>query len=300
MIRRALLAGLATLVALAAQASSEASLTVMVSIPPQLEVVKRLGGDEVTVEVLIPPGRSPTTYEPSPRQLAALAQADLLITVGVPFERQVMRRISTVAPQLSLCSAADQRQHSHNPGPASDNPSGSTTHDHGAGPDPHFWLDPMAALAHAEMVFGCLCAVAPDECPRFRSGLESYRKELEKTDLEIAQKLAPLVGKTMLVFHPAFGHFADRYGLHQLAIEHDGKEPTAKSLTEVISRAKSLNIRVIFVQPQFAAPSVNAVANALGATIVKLDPLAPDLVANLRRIADTVAQGLGDAGGEKP
>jgi zinc transport system substrate-binding protein len=298
--RRTRLAGLASLVTLAAQASASASLTVMVSIPPQVEVVERLGGDRVTVEVLIPPGKSPTTYEPSPRQLATLAQADLLITVGVPFERQVMRRISTVAPQLSLCSAADQRQHSHDPGPASDNPNGSTAHDHGPGPDPHFWLDPRAALAHAEMVFDCLCAVAPDECPRFRSGLESYRKELETADLEIARKLAPLVGETMLVFHPAFGHFAERYGLHQLAIEHDGKEPTAKSLAEVINRAKSLDIRVIFVQPQFAAPSVNAVANALGATIVKLDPLAPDLVANLQRIADAVAQGLGDGSGEKP
>jgi zinc transport system substrate-binding protein len=278
--------------ALAAGAVSAAGaeLTVMVSIPPQIEIVERVGNGEVTVEALIPPGRSPATYEPSPRQLATLAGADLLIPVGIPFERQVVRRVAAIAPGLTICPATGgDEQPDAAPAAAGD----ADDHGHGRGPDPHFWLDPMLALEHAETVCGCLCTAAPERCATFKAGLQAYRRELEEVDRVIARELAPLRGRTLLVFHPAIGHFAARYGLRQLAIEHDGKEPTGRHLGEVIEQARALDVRVIFVQPEFAGTSVRAVAEAIGARTVALDPLAPDLAANLRQIAATIVRELG-------
>ncbi len=300
MRRASLWVTLSALIVCAIQAAAAGPLTVMVSIPPQIEIVKRIGGPTIVVEALIPPGRSPTTYEPSPRQLAALANADMLIPVGVPFERQVMRRIRTIAPALSLCGAQALGEHADFQSSPENEATGSAAHDHGSGPDPHFWLDPKQALEHADTICDCLCTRAPEDCDSFHSRLEAYRLELETIDEEVARQLAPLAGATMLVFHPAFGHFAHRYGLHQLAIEHDGKEPGARYLADVINRAESLGTRALFVQPQIVAPSIRAVADAIGATVVNLDPLAPDLSANIQRIADTVARELGKPVGAHP
>jgi zinc transport system substrate-binding protein len=284
---------------LAAQWSAAGAETVRVSvsIPPQREVVERVGGERVVVEVLIPPGRSPVTYEPSPRQLADLTRADLLVPVGVPFERQVVDRIASLAPGLAICGAA---RHVDAPQPVRSGSVGdgdATPHHHHQGVDPHFWLDPIAVIEHASATCECLCEADPVGCEAYRTGLRAYRAELEALDRDITRQLEPLAGRTMLVFHPAFGHFAARYGLRQLAIENEGKEPTARHLAGVIEEAERLATRVVFVQPQFASASVEAVADAIGGRVVEIDPLAPDLSANLRRIAATVAAALSPTDG---
>ena len=92
-------------------------------------------------------------------------------------------------------------------------------------------------------------------------------------------------GRSFFVFHPAYGYFARDTGLNQVAIEFEGKEPTGKGLSETIERARQAEVRSIFVQPQFASASAEAVAKEIGAKVESLDPLAKDVVANLREIS---------------
>ncbi len=275
-------------------------LRIVVSVLPQQEIVQTLGGSGVEATVLIPPGRSPATFEPSPRMMASVSEADLLMPLGLPFERTVISRIHDIEPDLPSCNT-----------PSDPRPGVSTAeaihhsaqqylkHDHAKGQDPHFWLDPLQTIEYARQVCRCLCEIRPQACRQFTENLEEYTEALEATDRRIAARLAPFAGRTLLVFHPAFGHFARRYGLKQVAIETEGKNPTGRHLGQLIEDAENRKVKVIFVQPQFAGTGAQAVAVAVGADLVELDPLAPDLRANLERIAGHIAKAF-EAEGESP
>ena len=111
-------------------------------------------------------------------------------------------------------------------------------------------------------------------------------------DRRIAEILAPVKGKPFFVFHPAFGYFADDYGLKQTAVETGGSEPSARQLAHMIDVAKQKDIRVIFVQPQFSPKSAETIASEISGAVVPIDPLARDYVGNLERMARMVEEGL--------
>ena len=293
---------LTTLVAPISDGVAGEPISAVVSILPQQEIVQRLGGSEVVVTVLIPPGRSPATFEPSPRLMASVSDVDLLLPLGLPFERTVMARIHDLEPELAVCQASpifavqagtsttEAIHHDH---------LDSRRHHHPQGTDPHFWLDPHLTIEYAQQVCRCLCQARPQVCEAFTENLATYTEALEATDRRIAAQMAPFAGRSLVVFHPAFGHFAQRYGLHQVAIEYEGKNPTGRHLADLIDGAKARGDRVIFVQPQFAGTSAEAVAAAVDADLVELDPLAPDLLANLERIAARIAGAFETHGGKK-
>lgn len=284
--------GIAAVVGTSVEVSGE-SIKAVVSILPQQEIVQEIGGSEVTVTVLIPPGKSPATFEPSPRLMAAVSDADLLLPLALPFERTVIARIHDLHPDLPVCrglpivemetgaSTAEAIHHDD---------LDHTGHDHREGPDPHFWLDPQQTIDYAHHVRRCLCDARPQACNAFTANTEIYTKKLAAADARISALLAPFSGRNLFVFHPAFGHFTHRYGLQQMAIEFEGKNPTGRHLATVIRDAEAQKVGVIFIQPQFAGSGAQAVAAAIDADLVELDPLAPDLLANLERIASIVAR----------
>ncbi len=284
--------GLTALLGIASGGLCDQPIEAVVSILPQEEILQRIGGPEVSVTVLIPPGRSPATFEPSPRLMASVSDADLLLPLGLPFERTVIARIHELEPELAVCQGS----------PTSAVQGDSSTvdeihHDHTQGPDPHFWLDPHLTIQYAQKVCKCLCLARPQGCKAFTQNLATYTEALEAADRRIAAQMAPYAGRTLVVFHPAFGHFAQRYGLHQVAIEYEGKNPTGRHLADLIDSSKAQDVRVIFVQPQFAGSGAKAVAGAVNADLVELDPLAPDLLANLERIAARIAGAFEAHGG---
>ncbi|MCK5378021.1 MAG: zinc ABC transporter substrate-binding protein [Acidobacteria bacterium] len=291
------------LVGAASHGMGSEPLEVVVSILPQQEILHRIGGSEVSVTVLILPGRSPATFEPSPRLMASVLGNDLLLPLGLPFERTVIARIHDLEPDLPIChgsptvvmeagsSTAEATHHDHQD---------RQGHDHSEGPDPHFWLDPHLTIEYAQQVSRCLCRARPQACDTFYANLATYTEALETADRRIAIQLAPFSGQSLFVFHPAFGHFAQRYGLHQVAIEYEGKNPTGRHLAEVINSAKAQGVGVIFVQPQFAGTGAKAVAGAIDADLIELDPLAPDLLANLERIAARIARAFEEHGDTTP
>jgi zinc transport system substrate-binding protein len=261
---------------------------VWVTIPPQRWLVERLADDLVTIAVLVAPGQSHETYEPTPKQIAALEGANLYIRLGVPFEDLLVRRLAAVAPRLEV---VDGRAGIELLPMAADH---DDDHHHG-NLDPHFWLDPSLFALHAGNIAAALARLLPAHTEEIDARLDVLRALLETADRQVAMLLAPFAGRTVLVYHPAFGYFTHRYGLEQVAVEVDGKEPTARQLAELVDLARRTKTGTIFLQPQFSGRAPQALAAAIGGNTVPLDPLAEDYVANLEIMADLIATALGGA-----
>lgn len=292
LVQRALLAGLA--LAAGGQTGAPAwaadpGTVVFVGIPPLEFVVERLAGDFVTVEVLLPPGASPHTYEPSPRQMAALDRAALYLQIGVPFEGPFLDKVKSVVDELrivdcrrgvELVPVESGEAHDHG-------------HDHGH-LDPHIWLDPARMQQVAANAAQALKELLPERSPEIDRNLLALELALRETDRRVTEVLARHHGRTMVVLHPAYGYFARRYGLEQLAVEVEGKAPSARQLTAVVDRLENHPLRAIFVQPQFSKTAAQRIADALGCDLVELDPLAGDYLANLELMAGRIAASMED------
>jgi zinc transport system substrate-binding protein len=254
---------------------------VVVSIPPQATLVERLADDRVDVRTLLPPGASPATYAPGPRQVAELTTAKVWVRIGVPFERALVGRIHEIAPAVQIVVPPV--------GPALQ----SDDHGHGSHDDPHVWLDPELLAAHAGAIADALTELLPAEADAISARLADLRTELERLDRRIAARLAPYAGRPVFVFHPAFGYFTRRYGLVQVAVEVEGGEPSPRHLAKMVERAEASGVRTVFVQPQVAGRGAVALAEAIGGHVEVLDPLAPDPVANLEHVAEAFETALG-------
>lgn len=261
---------------------------VFVSILPQAGLAKAIAGDLADVRTLVGPGQSPHAYEPTARQLARLGEADALLTIGVPFETHLLKKIAPLYPSLSVIETQagiaplEMAHEGHGE---------ECTHEHGA-TDPHVWLAPLNACILAENICQTLEKIDPGHAAAYRENCEKLTAELTALDAEIGEKLRPFKGARFYVFHPSFGYFAEAYGLEQIAVELDGKAPSPRQLVALIEQAKADGVKVIFVQQQFPVASANAIAEAIGGVVAKLDPLAEDSVANLRLIADSIAHAV--------
>jgi zinc transport system substrate-binding protein len=160
------------------------------------------------------------------------------------------------------------------------------------GLDPHVWISAPLLTAQAANVAAALSRADPAGAGDYAARRDALVAELRGLHAELLRTLAPYKGRAFLVFHPAFGYFADDYGLRQEAVEVEGKAPTPRQLTELIRRAKAVNARVVFVHPQFDPKSAEAVAAALGGVTAPLDPLATDGPANLRRMGAAIRDAL--------
>jgi len=280
-------------------------IPVFVSILPQAYFLERIGGSHVDVEVLIGAGQSPHSYEPTPKQMAKLATARAFFTIGVPVEKGVLRKIRQSHKQLVIVETQQGITyryldgHHHNDGDSHGKAHGTeefTTYAPAkAGqktPDPHIWMAPKLVKIQARNICDAMNRLDLAHKQEYAANLRAFDADLDRVDARIAHSLAPFKGRKMYVFHPSFGYFADAYGLIQVPIEIEGKEPGARQLAKLIDKAKKDRVKVMFVQPQFSARSAEAVAKAIGGVVVPIDPLARDYLANLDKIAAAVERGL--------
>ncbi len=269
-----------------ARTDDKSPLRVYVSILPQAYFVERIGGSDVQVEVLVQPGQSPATFEPTPRQMAELSRADIYFRIGLPFETRLLGKIASICPDLNVVDTRKGIKLRPMTGQGDD-------HDRGAA-DPHFWLDPELAAVQAKNIAGGLSTLAPNKQKIFNENLQTLRTDLKQLDSTLAAILAPLHGRKLYVFHPAYGYLAGAYGLEQVAVEAGGKEPGARQIAELIDHARADNVRVIFVQPQFSTSTAKSIAEAIGGVVIPLDPLARDYITNLQTMAARIDSALGD------
>jgi len=289
--------------------ADDGTIRAFVGIPPAQYVVDRIGGSHVATEVLVPPGQSPHSFDATPRQMVALAESRVYFAIGLPFERELLEGIEELNPNLVVVDMG--RGVARRPlGGRDDEETGRPAHEHGGDEDgypphghrdgddaaglsdPHIWLAPRPLGLQAANVCEALTDLDPAHAAEYRANLEALRADLSDLDHGLAETLAPLRGRTVYVFHPAFGYFTDAYGLTQVAVETGGSEPSARELAELIERAGEDGVRVIFVQPQFSAKSAEAVAREIGGVVVPIDPLAYDAAANLRTMAERIRAAL--------
>jgi len=280
-VTRAVLIAACIVCTVVAVCPAVARLSVFVSILPQADFVTRIGGSSVDVAVLVGPGQSPATYEPTPKQMAALGRADVFFRVGTPFERGFIKKIENSYPDITI---VDTRRGV--PLRYFQRSAGNEV------ADPHIWLDPKRVKIQAVTVCQALCSAAPEQSLSFVAHLQSFLDELDRLDRSIDEALSGFGGRSFYVFHPAFGYFADSYGMKQVAVEMEGKEPTPRQLAGFIDRAREEGISVIFVQPQFSEKEAQAIAQAIDGVVVTIDPLPRDYIKSMREMARAIEKGL--------
>lgn len=279
-------AGILCMFANTGVAASDKPVTVSVSILPLKTFVERIGGRHVQAVVLVPPGKSPATYEPSPRQMETVAASSLYFSIGVPFEKSWIPRLKGVAPQIGIVDL--QQGITLRP---VDLPPGAPK-SAGGQSDPHIWLSPPLVMTMADRILEALSTLKPEARTDFAANHHRFVTELNVLDQDIRTRLARKKNRSFMVFHPSWGYFADAYGLKQIPIEAAWKEPGPKALQHFIEYAKKQETKVIFIQKQFSDKEALAVAQSIGGEVVSVDPLSPDYVSNFRKVADVFARSL--------
>ncbi|MDB9315724.1 zinc ABC transporter substrate-binding protein [Spirulina sp. CS-785/01] len=264
-------------------------LTIAVSIPPQKYFVERVGGDRVQTDILLPPGANPATYEPKPRQLESLSDADAYVRIHLPFENALWERMESINPEMQVIDLTQGIEQIPM----------TTRQDHGedhqndqniANPDPHIWLSPPLVKKQAQTIYDTLIQLDPEHQQTYKNNLEAFVAEIEELHQSIETSLTDIETRTFMVFHPAWGYFADTYNLKMLPIEVGGNEPSAAELSKLINEAEAEDIQVIFAQPQFSTEDAQTIANSIEGEVVLIDPLAEDWMNNMRKVANTFKQ----------
>ena len=281
-------------------------LPVFVSIAPQQYFVQQIGKDLVDVSVLVEPGASPHTYEPKPQQMAALSKTRLYFAIGVEFEKAWLRRIAATNPHMKIVHTdqdipkikmvvhhhhdrekIDSTPHDHHEADSQKHKSDDHHHhhhDHGS-PDPHIWLSPPLVKVQARTILHALQEADPVHGNIYEANYKQFIDEIDTLDAELRAMFAGKQGLQFMVFHPAWGYFAQAYNLRQVPVEVEGKDPKPQELRTLIEHARSTGITVIFVQPQFSSRNAETVAREINGRVVFADPLAKDWHANLKVIA---------------
>ncbi len=274
----------------AQKTESSTELGVVVTILPQAEFVENIGGDKVNITVMVPPGASPHTYEPTPSQMAALSIARLYARVGsgVEFELTWMNKLIAQNRDMLVvdCSQGVSLQEMT----ASDEHEGDE-HEHGA-MDPHIWMSPKNARIMVQNISAGLIQIDPDNRDYYEQNRDTYLQKLVQLDRDIRNGLSAVKNRVFMVYHPAFGYFASNYDLTMLPIEAEGKEPTPAGLQHLIEQAKEQNIRVIFAEPQFNPQSARVIADAIDGRVVLINALARDYIDNLRTLMVEMVQAM--------
>ncbi|MEX2516156.1 MAG: zinc ABC transporter substrate-binding protein, partial [Gammaproteobacteria bacterium] len=200
-----------------------------VSIPPQKYLLERLAGDDWQVATLLGPSANPHNYDPSARQLAALAEAHTYFMIGIPFESQWRERLQALNPNMAIytCGAephehAADDQYDHAASAAGMLRSGHT--------DPHIWTSPVAAVGIVDCMTTALSALRPAQADVYTQRRDMLRQDLQELDQRIRVLLKDVSPRYLLVQHPAWDYFADAYDFEQISIERDGHEPNARHL----------------------------------------------------------------------
>ncbi len=280
-----LFAAAALALALAAcgtKAGPDQKTMVFASVPPIGYLAERIAGGHAVVRVLIAGAQDPHTFEPSPSQVLALSRARLYLNSHLPFETRLLGKISGQTTRLNVVDLLEGVDRL----PVDD--AQGHDHDHSCGDehfDVHAWLGPAQLRVLAQNICRALTAEDPAHADDYRAHLESFLAELESLRMSIAGRLAPYAGRRFFVYHPAFGYFAAAFHLEQVAVETGGKSPTPKRVRSLIHQAIAEHVNVVFVQPQYAAHAASALAECIAGRVVPVDPLAADVLENLRRIA---------------
>lgn len=265
---------------------------ITVSILPQKYFVETLAGDYFEVNVLVQPGQSPENYEPSPSQMRAVSESTAYIQIGAPFETVWIEKVHAMNPEMVIfdSSAGIERivmpDHFHE-----DEQTNETDHENEE-MDPHIWTSPKLVKTQLENITKLLVQIDPQNETYYQANLAGFLSDIDQLDLELQSELKDLANRKFMVYHPAWGYFAQDYGLEQIAIEIGGTEPSAKEMSQIIDLAKTEQVKVIFVQPEFSVRSAETIAAEIGGKVIPISNLEYNWLENMRSIGKILAESL--------
>lgn len=261
---------------------------VAVSIVPQERFVKEVGKDLVDVAGMIPAGASPANYQPTPRQMQKLSEADLYFSIGVASERaNIIPKIHDINEGIRVVYLEEEvagvypllilDDHDHE---------GETHANDLEEADPHIWLSPKRAILMIEVIRDSLVEIDGENGETYRKNAEEYIGKLKSLDTRLEETFRGLDRKAFIIYHPSYGYFADDYGLEMVTVEENGKEATVDRLKDIIDFAREREIKVIFYQDEFDSSQAETIAKEIEGTAVEVSPLSYDYIEAMDDILD--------------
>ncbi len=271
-------------------------------------MVEVVGGNLVEVHAVMPPGADPHTYQPTPRDVAKLADAQLVVYNGGDLDPWMERQLEAVGSKAKVVVLAEgleppagvavkeehikgtrkaEHDHQHAEGTpeaghdhqhAKETPGATSSpeheHDHEHGVNPHFWLDPDFAVIYIERIAAGLGEVDPAHAEFYQTNAARYIEEIRNFDVWAKEQIAsiPPERRKLVTFHDAFPYFAAHYGLELVGVVvlSPGREPSPQEVAQLVARIRAEGVPAIFVEPQFNPKLAQTIAQEAGVRVLEL------------------------------
>lgn len=242
---------------------------ITVSIAPFKYFVKAIGGDDYSVNIMVSAGANPHIYEPYPKQVFQLRKSVAYVSNGyLGFEMTWLDRFYDTNSRMKRLSLSRNIE-----------PLGSGHHHGGGdveGADPHYWVSPKCAMIIASSVRDFLSELNPDHVNMYEVNYQNLLSGILELDKKAVELFSGVKGRSFMIFHPNLGYLARDYGLEEISVEYEGKEPPPSRMKELIDRARMEKIKTIFVQREYDTKNAREIAHEIGARVQIIDPLSED------------------------
>jgi len=258
---------------------------ITVSIAPFKYFVDEIADNDFKVNVMVPAGADPHTYEPFPEQINKLRKSVAYISNGyLGFEMNWLSRFYETNRTMKKLSLSDKIV-----------PLASGHHhegEHVEGADPHYWVSPKCALIMASSVKEFLCELNPSQKEKYTKNYQELLLKIQDVDNKAQELFAGIPNRSFMIYHPNLAYLARDYGLEEIPVEFEGKEPPPSRMRDLIDRARKDGIKTIFVQREYDTKNAKAIAHETGAEIRIIDPLSEDWKGATLDIIDALHKSL--------
>ncbi|MGA1976437.1 MAG: zinc ABC transporter substrate-binding protein [Bacteroidales bacterium] len=252
---------------------------ITVSIAPFKYFVEEIGGNDFSVNVMVPAGSNPHVYEPYPAQVNNLRKSVAYISDGsLGFEITWLDRFYSMNGSMMKLSLGDKIDLI--------NPSAGHKKVDSAKGDPHFWVSPVSALIIASEIKDLLCGLNPPQAKKYKKNYSVLAGKIKETDAKARLLFSDFRGRSFMIYHPDLAYFARDYNLREVPVEAEGKEPPPKRLMELIDTGRIEKMRTLFVQKEFDSKNAREIARETGGRICVIDPLSEDWLKSVNDIID--------------
>lgn len=269
--------------------------TISVTIEPQRYFAEKIAGDLFQINCVTPAGQSPETYDPTPQQMVQISQSQAYFRIGeIGFEQAWMKNLQSQNPDMAVFDLSEGMELIKNEEEAHEEGEAHPHHHHGS-VDPHIWTSISGARVIAQNTYQAFIKLDPENQEVYRAGYQRLIEEIDSTEAEMKQLLQPLAGTAFIIYHPALTYFAREFGLKQLCIELDGKEPSPAQLKQLLETATQSGAKVVFVQQEFDQKNAELIAKETGCRLVTINPLSYNWQDEMIRLATILAGKDGQA-----
>jgi len=247
---------------------AQAKILVSVSILPEKGIVEAIAKQKADIQVVVPKGASPHTFEPSPTTMIKLQKSAVYFAIGVELEKTWLEKFKSQNKNLLVVDLSKDIKLINN--------------------NPHIWLSVENLKLFAKKVYETFEKLDKQNQAFYEKNYHKYIKKLDSCKKDLTQQINTKSSKVFMTFHPAFTYFANEFNLTQIAIEINGKEPSLKEILKVIKKAKQLHIKTIIASPEFSDKSAKIIANELDAKVIKISPLDLDICKTMKKIVNSL------------